>query len=121
MKSNLLNEKEKLLREIEEDRGELFLLEEDNIKKSFGKFFIKPLAFAIIVGVLLKFMNFGEDKIIGGFLIAFFALLLVFSYKAKKDFQKRAEKVNQEKIKIQADIFSKAKKLADIEKELVAD
>lgn len=121
MNSILLKEKEKLLKEIEEDRNKLFLLEEDNIKKSFGKFFIKPLAFALAIGVLLKVMNFAEEKIIGGFLITFFIFLLVFSYKTKKDFEKRAEKVNQEKIKIQADIFSKAKRLGEIEKELQAD
>lgn len=121
MKNNLLKEKEKLLKEIEEDRNVLFMLEEDKQIKSFGKFFAKPLIFAIIIGFILKFMNFGEEKIIGGFLIAFFILLLIFSYKMKKDFKKIDAKTKEEKIKIQANIFAKAKRLGEIEKELGID
>lgn len=115
MTERLKKEKEQLLRDIDEERNRLVDLEENNLNKSFGKFFVKPLFLALIFGLILKYLGLKDNAIVGGFLIAFFVSLFVFSYKTKKDFEKRSKDIQEEKIKIQANIFAMAKRLGEID------
>lgn len=110
-------EKEKLLKEIEEDRTRLVKLEEENLSKSFGKFFAKPLFASFGVGLVLEYIKLDDRKVMVGFLLSFFIFLLIFSIKTKKDFEKRSELIEKEKIKIQSRIFSNSRKLAELSKE----
>lgn len=80
----LMKEKERLNKEIQEANRKIELLEEENIQKSFGIFFIKPLFFSFVFAILFKIMGFKDEKIIGVFLISFFVALLFFSIKTKK-------------------------------------
>lgn len=117
MKESNEKEKQEILAQIDQARAKLFALEEENLTKSFGKFFVKPLLLALIFGILLKYMGFEDSELIGGFLLAFFIMLFIFSLKTKKDYEKRNKIIQEEKIKTQAQIFALAKRLKEIEDE----
>lgn len=118
MKENLEKEKKDLLDQIEIERNKLFSLEEENLSKSFGKFFVKPLLLAMVFALILKYMGLDDRNIIGGFLIGFIVLLFVFSLKTKRDFEKRSKIIQEEKIKIQSQIFALARKLKEIDDDI---
>ncbi|MDD7305300.1 MAG: SoxR reducing system RseC family protein [Peptoniphilaceae bacterium] len=121
MTENLQLEKDKILKEIEEERLKLLSLEEANINKSFALFFVKPLFGAFLLAFALKFLGFDQKKLVGSFILIFFVLLFFFSYKTKKDFDKRFDQVQEEKIKIQAQIFTLAKRLRQIDERIKAN
>lgn len=124
--------KEELLREKEDITKEILKLREDlkiandavaNAGKSvaFYKVVTPPIIITILVGLLVSKINFfGENNGLVGIIFFVFAISLFITSKlSQKKIKENKEKYIGERIAIQKLLVKKAKRLAEIESELI--
>ena len=124
-KEELLREKEDITKEILKLRENLKIANDAvaNAGKSvaFYKVVTPPIIITILVGLLVSKINFfGENNGLVGIIFLVFAISLFITSKlSQKKIKENKEKYIKERIAIQKILVKKAKRLAEIESELI--
>ena len=124
-KEELLREKEDITKEILKLRENLKIANDAvaNAGKSvaFYKVVTPPIIITILVGLLVSKINFfGENNGLVGIIFLVFAISLFITSKlSQKKIKENKEKYIGERIAIQKILVKKAKRLAEIESELI--
>ena len=124
-REELLREKEDITKEILKLREDLKIANDSvaNAGKSvaFYKVVTPPIIITILVGLLVSKINFfGENNGLVGIIFFVFAISLFITSKlSQKKIKENKEKYIGERIAIQKLLVKKAKRLAEIESELI--
>ena len=110
-----MEERDNILKEITDLRKKLLELnDEDTDKNGFLRVFLSSLILPVAFFIFESFFHLETNKVIAIFLLLFFISLLFFSILEKKRVERKSREIEVEKIKIQADIFTKARELEEI-------
>ena len=124
-KEELLREKEDITKDILKLRGDLKIANDSvaNAGKSvaFYKVVTPPIIITILAGLIVSKINFfGENNGLVGIIFFVFAISLFITSKlSQKKIKENKEKYIGERIAIQKLLVKKAKRLAEIESELI--
>ena len=124
-KEELLREKEDITKEILKLRGVLKKANDsvENVGKTvaFYKVVTPPIIITILVGLLVGKINFLDDNngLVGIIFFVFAISLFITSKLSQKKIKENKEKYIGERIAIQKLLVKKAKRLAEIENELI--
>lgn len=124
-REELLREKEDITKEILKLREDLKIANDSvaNAGKSvaFYKVVTPPIIITILAGLIVSKINFfGENNGLVGIIFFVFAIsLFITSRLSQKKIKENKEKYIKERIAIQKILVKKAKRLAEIESELI--
>lgn len=124
-REELLREKEDITKEILKLREDLKIANDSvaNAGKSvaFYKVVTPPIIITILAGLIVSKINFfGENNGLVGIIFFVFAISLFITSKlSQKKIKENKEKYIEERIAIQKLLVKKAKRLAEIESELI--
>lgn len=110
-----MDDKEKILKDISEDRKKLFRINEEieglDKKVSFWKIFLFPLAISLIIFILAGQLGLSDGQKIGIFIITFALALILLTRRSKKIISQEKEILIEKRKNIQHEIFEKTKLL----------
>ncbi|MCI5971715.1 MAG: hypothetical protein MRZ08_01635 [Anaerococcus sp.] len=112
-----MDDKEKILKDISEDRKKLFRINEEieglDKKVSFWKIFLFPLAISFIILLLVGQMGLSDGQKIGIFIITFALALILLTRRSRKIISQEKEILIEKRKNIQHEIFEKTKLLKE--------
>ena len=112
-----MDDKEKILKDISEDRKKLFRINEEieglDKKVSFWKIFLFPLAISLIIFILAGQLGLSDGQKIGIFIITFALALILLTRRSKKIISQEKEILIEKRKNIQHEIFEKTKLLRE--------
>ncbi len=112
-----MDDKEKILQDISEDRKKLFRINEEieglDKKVSFWKIFLFPLAISLIIFILAGQLGLSDGQKIGIFIITFALALILLTRISKKIISQEKEILIEKRKNIQHEIFEKTKLLRE--------
>ncbi len=112
-----MDDKEKILKDISEDRKKLFRINEEieglDKKVSFWKIFLFPLAISLIIFILEGQLGLSDGQKIGIFIITFALALILLTRRSKKIISQEKEILIEKRKNIQHEIFEKTKLLRE--------
>lgn len=112
-----MDDKEKILQDISEDRKKLFRINEEieglDKKVSFWKIFLFPLAISLIIFILAGQLGLSDGQKIGIFIITFALALIILTRRSKKIISQEKEILIEKRKNIQHEIFEKTKLLRE--------
>lgn len=112
-----MDDKEKILQDISEDRKKLFRINEEieglDKKVSFWKIFLFPLAISLIIFILAGQLGLSDGQKIGIFIITFALALILLTRRSKKIISQEKEILIEKRKNIQHEIFEKTKLLRE--------
>lgn len=110
-----MDDKEKILQDISEDRKKLFRINEEieglDKKVSFWKIFLFPLAISLIIFILAGQLGLSDGQKIGIFIITFALALILLTRRSRKIISQEKEILIEKRKNIQHEIFEKTKLL----------
>ena len=112
-----MDDKEKILQDISEDRKKLFRINEEieglDKKVSFWKIFLFPLAISLIIFILAGQLGLSDGQKIGIFIITFALALILLTRRSRKIISQEKEILIEKRKNIQHEIFEKTKLLRE--------
>lgn len=112
-----MDDKEKILQDISEDRKKLFRINEEieGLDKtiSFWKIFLFPLAISLIIFILAGQLGLSDGQKIGIFIITFALALILLTRRSRKVISQEKEILIEKRKNIQHEIFEKTKLLRE--------
>lgn len=110
-----MDDKEKILKDISEDRKKLFRINEEieGLDKaiSFWKIFLFPLVISLIIFILAGQLGLSDGQKIGIFIITFALALILLTRRSRKVISQEKEILIEKRKNIQHEIFEKTKLL----------
>lgn len=112
-----MDDKEKILKDISEDRKKLFRINEEieGLDKaiSFWKIFLFPLVISLIIFILAGQLGLSDGQKIGIFIITFALALILLTRRSRKIISQEKEILIEKRKNIQHEIFEKTKLLRE--------
>ncbi|MDO5047604.1 MAG: hypothetical protein Q4D88_03550 [Anaerococcus sp.] len=113
-----MDQKEKLLKEINEDRKRLLDIQVKitslDKKMPFWKIFLLPLASSLGIFLLTGLINLSESQRLGIFLIAFIISIVCLTLISRSRMKKEKDYLVSQRMEVQSIIFEKSKRLRDL-------